>query len=87
MEYYRIPKRDRQDSQNLNKNTFCRLPVVSAQCVIGTEKHHDAGLLLNYIDDDYSQGYGQIKKDFRALTKNDLLQPYIGGDMFRFSNV
>ena len=29
-------QRDRQDSQNLNNDTFCRLTVVSAQCVIGT---------------------------------------------------
>ena len=31
-------QQDRQDSQNLNNDTFCRLPVVSAQCIIGTEK-------------------------------------------------
>ena len=55
-------QQDRQDSQNLNNDTFCRLPVVSAQCVIGTEKYPDAGILLNYDDDDYSQGYHQIKK-------------------------
>ena len=30
-------QQDRQESQNLNNITFCRLPVVSAQCVIGTE--------------------------------------------------
>ena len=48
-------QRDRQDSQNLNNDTFCRLPVVSAQCIIGREKYPDAGILLNYDDDDYSQ--------------------------------
>ena len=47
-------QQDRQDSQNLNNDTFCRLPVVSAQCVIGTEKYPDAGILLNYNDDDYT---------------------------------
>ena len=31
-------QRDRQDSQNLNHDTFCRLPVTSAQSVFGTEK-------------------------------------------------
>ena len=68
-------QQDRQDSQNLNNDTFCRLPVVSAQCIIGTEKYPDAGILLNYDDDDYSQGYHQIKEAFRALTKDDILQP------------
>ena len=80
-------QRDRQDSQNLNNDTFCRLPVVSAQCIIGTEKYPDAGILLNYDDDDYSQGYYQIKEAFRALTKDDILQPYISDDNFRNSNV
>ena len=53
---------DRQDSPELKNDTFCREPVVSAQCIIGTEKYPDAGILLNYDDDDYSQGYSQIKE-------------------------
>ena len=59
-------QKDRQNSQNLNNDTFCRLPVVSAQCVIGTEKYPDAGILLNYDDDDFSQGYHQNKEAFKA---------------------
>ena len=80
-------QRDRQDSQNLNNDTFCRLPVVSAQCIIGTEKYPDAGILLNYDNDDYSQGYHRIKGAFRALTKDDILPPYISEADFRTSNV
>ena len=80
-------QQDRQDSQNLNDDTFCKLPIVSAQCVIGTEKYPDTGILLNYDDDDYSQGYHQIKEVFRALTKDDILQPYISEEDFRTSNV
>ena len=80
-------QRDRQDSQNLNNDTFFRLPVVSAQCIIGTEKYPDAGILINYDDDDYSEGYHQIKEAFRALTKDDILQPYISEADFRRSNV
>ena len=79
-------QQDRQDSQNLNNDTFCRLPVVSAQCIIGTEKYPDSGILLNYDDDDYSQGYHQIKEAFRALTKDDILQSYISEADFRSSN-
>ena len=80
-------QRDRQDSQNLNNDTFRRLPVVSPQCIIGTEKYPDAAILLNYDDDDYSQGYHQIKEAFRALTKDDIVQPYISEADFRTSNV
>ena len=39
-------QRDRQDSQNLNIDNFCKLPVDSAQCIIGMEKNPDAGILL-----------------------------------------
>ena len=77
---------NRQHEQNLNNDTFFRLPVTSAQVVIGTERYPDSGILLNYDDDDYSQGYGQIKEAFRALTKDDLLKPYITVDDFRSSN-
>ena len=78
---------DRQNDQNLNNNTFYKMPVTSAQCIFGTEKYPDSGTLSNYNDDDYSQGYGQIKETFKALTKDDILQPYISHTDFRSSNV
>ena len=77
---------DRQNDQNLNNDTFYRPLVTSAQCIIGTEKYPDSGILLNYNDDNYSQGYGQIKEDFKALTKDNILQPYISEQDFRSSN-
>ena len=79
-------QQDRQDSQDLNNDTFCRLPVASAQCIIGTEKFPDAGVLLNFNDDDYAQVYHQIKQAFKALTKDDILQPYISEEGCRSSN-
>ena len=42
--------------------------------------------LLNYNDDDYSQGYGQIKEASKALTKDDILQRYISDNDLRSSN-
>ena len=77
---------DRQHDQNLNNDTFVRLPVISAQVVIGTERCPDAAIILNYDDDNYSQGYGLIKEAFRASTKDDILKPYITEDDFRSSN-
>ena len=77
---------DRQYDQNLNNDTFVRLPVISAQVIIGTERYPDSGILLNYDDDNYSQAYGLIKEAFRALTKDDILQPYISENDFRSSN-
>ena len=51
------------------------------------KKHPHASMLLNYEGDDYSQGSSQIKKAFRALTKDNIPQPYISDDNFRTSNV
>ena len=76
----------RQNSQNENNDTIYRPPVTSAQCIIGTEKYPDSRILLNYDDDNYNQGYGPIKEAFRALTKDDILQPYISDRDFRSSN-
>ena len=84
--YVAFQQHDRQHDQNLNNDTFYRMPVTSAQCIIGTEKHPDSAILLNYDDDDYSQGYGQIKEAFKALTKDNILQPYISEDDFRSDN-
>ena len=79
-------QQDRQNSRNENNDTFYRPSVICEQCIIGTEKYPDSGVLLNYDDDDYNQGYGQIKEAFRALTKDDILQPYIPDHDFRSSN-
>ena len=50
------------------------------------KKYPDSGVLLNYNDDDYSQGYEQIKEAFKALTKDNILQTYIPEDDFRSSS-
>ena len=69
------------------KDTFCRLPVASAQCNIGKEKIPDAGMLLNYDVDDCSQDNHQIEEAFKALAEDGILQPYISEDDFRSSNL
>ena len=78
-------QRERQDFQNLANDTFYRPPVTTAQCIIGTEKNPDSAILLNYNGDDYSQGYGLIKEAFKALTKDDILQPYLSENDFKSS--
>ena len=70
----------------MNNDTFCRLPIVSAQCILGNEKYADTGILLNFNDDDHSQRYHQIKVTFRALTHDNTLQPYISENDYRSSN-
>ena len=68
-------QQEREDSQNSNKYPFFRLPVTSAQCIIGTENYADAAILLYYEDDAYNQGHGQTEEVFRVLTKDDIVQP------------
>ena len=84
--YVVFQQNDRQHDQNLNNDTFVRLPVISAQVVIGTERYPDTAILINFIDDDYSQGYGHIKEAFRALTKDNIKQPYTSEDDCRSFN-
>ena len=84
--YVVFQQNDGQHDQNLNNDTFCRLPVTSAQCIIGTERYPDSAILLNHYHDDYSQGYGQIQTSSEALTKGDILQPYISENDYRSSN-
>ena len=79
-------QRDRQDSQNLFNDTFDRPPVTSALCIIGTEKDPDSAILLNYDDDENSRGNGQFKEAFRALTKDDILQPFITNNDLKSCN-
>ena len=62
------------------------MPVTTAQCNMGTENYLDSAILLNYNDDDYSQVHGQIKEDFRAPTKHNILQPNISEENFRSSS-
>ena len=59
--------------------------VTSAQCIIGTENNPDSAILLNLNDDDYPQGYGQIKESLKNLTKDDISKPYISDNDFRSS--
>ena len=70
----------------MKSHTLCRLIVSTAQCIIGTEKNPYIGIILNYDDHDYSQGYSQIEKAFRYLTKDNILTPYIPDHDFRSSN-
>ena len=77
---------DKEHDQNLTDDTFVRLPIVSAQVIIGTEKYPDSGFLLKYVGDDSSQGYGQAKEAFRALRQDNVLDQYISEADFRSSN-
>ena len=79
-------QRERPDSQKLNKVTSYRPPVTSGQWLIGTEKYRDSAVSLNYGDDDYPHGYGQIKESFKALTKDVILQPYLSDNELRSTN-
>ena len=84
--YVVFQQSDRQHDQNSKNTTFYRMPVTSAQCIIGTEKYPDSAIFLNYNEEYYSQAYGQIKEAFKALIEDNILQPDISEDDFRLSN-
>ena len=58
MDFCRFSAKNGENSQNLNNDTFCRPPVASVQCIIGTEKNPNSAIFLNFDVDDYSHGYG-----------------------------
>ena len=62
------------------------MPVTPAQCIVGSKKYPDSGILPNHNDDDYAQGYSQVKEASGAPTEDDILQPYIIEKDFRSSN-
>ena len=76
-------QRDRQDTQKLKNDAFFRLAVISAQCIFVTENYPDTGIILNFGDDDYCQGYRQTKEIFRAITKDDIFQLFISHHDYR----
>ena len=84
--YVGFQQNDRQHDQKINNDTFVGLPIISAQVIIGTEKYPDSNILLNYNDDNHSQGYGQIKEAFKAFRKDNIFQPDISENDFRSSN-
>ena len=45
----RIQQRERQNTQIWNQDTFCRLPLTSAQSIFVTENYPDVGILLQYV--------------------------------------
>ena len=51
----KFQQRDREDSQSFGNDTSCTQLVVQCQCIIGTEKYPDTGILKNYVVDDYTQ--------------------------------
>ena len=55
-------EKDKQNSQNLNNETICRLSVTNAQCIIETEKYPDAGIIVYFDNNDFPQGNGRNKK-------------------------
>ena len=80
-------QKERQNSQNLKKDTFHRLSVTSAECIIGTENYPDSASFLKFDDDEYSRVYSQNNEASRALTKDDILNPYISDHDFSSSNI
>ena len=79
-------QRDQFNEQHQNNDIFCKPNVVNAQCIIGSEKFPDAGIICNYAIDEYSQAYGEFFSCLRHLAKDNILKPYITQKDFITSN-
>ena len=61
-------QRDQFNQQHQNNDTFSRLSVVNAQCIIGSESFPDAKRKCNFAFDKCSQAYGETVSCFRHLS-------------------
>ena len=50
----------RLDSQERPNWPFFQSTTLNAHCIIGTEKYPDVGVNCDYMNDKYSQAYGEI---------------------------
>ena len=82
MDFCRFSAEEETGVTKLKQWYFFQTPLTSAQGKFGTEKKADAAIIIKYDDDNYFQGYGQIKGAFKALTKDDILKPYISDQIF-----
>ena len=56
------------------KDVFVRLPVLWAQCLLGTENYLDVGINFNFDGEYYSLGYGENVSGFREWTRGFILK-------------
>ena len=54
---------------------------------MGTAKYPDAGILLKYDDELYSQGNGQTQQALKVSTKDDIVQPFLSYHDFISSKI
>ena len=69
LDSFGLKQRDRKDSQIMNSDSFYRLPAFGAQCISRRKNYPDAGIILNCVNDEYSQAYSQLKEVFEALSE------------------
>ena len=75
------------DAAAQDNSDFFRPHVLSAQCIIGTEKYPETGINTDYAKNKKSQAYGELLSFFKHLSKANILQPYISKDDFwRYDN-
>ena len=77
---------NRLESNKRNDGTLSRPAVTNGQCTFGTQQDPDASIIKNFDDDNCSDGHVQLKESFKALRKNDIVQPQNSDHDFRFSN-
>ena len=70
-------QRDQFNQQHHNNDTFCRPSVVNAQCIVGSEKFPNAGVICSFAIEKHSQAKAQNVSCFRLLAKVIFLKTFI----------
>ena len=64
-------------AQTQNNGVFDQLPIIEAYCKIGSVKYPDESINLDYLRNDYDDGYNEVLKFFREYVGEQTVTPYI----------
>ena len=80
-------KTNTKDLAHQVRSVFVKCYVVSAKCIIGTEKYTETGMKTDNAKQSHSQAYGELVSRFRQLSKANILQPFVSqNDLSRDEN-
>ena len=76
-------QQNKLNSQVHNNSVFDTLPIIQAQCKIGSENFPENGIMCDYSRYNYCDAYYEVEKFFTYQTETDFLKPIIDYNNFR----
>ena len=80
-----IQNRNRKDAESEDMSVFFGHHVLSAQCLIGTERHPEVCMNTDHAKHNFFQAYGELASCFKHLSQDNFLQLYVAKDDINFN--